>query len=403
MQEFWPQKIPLYSLALASKIISTLIRAEEKNVGNEPLMNRYQQGAFRNAFEQRLFETVRDALAWCTRYAADQGFPHPVKGAVCHNVQTAEFHGELSSTDIFADPQSREIDVLLEFELPRRIRLLISGKDSDHRQKLEHVGDYEGLLASLRSRGNEWLYWAMIVARKGFQSGCEETAKRADIALVPPITGSVEWLSVLTEEEVLERVTDAVKIFTLGDTWRRDAASYRTGDVYNSIYVGTREPSGLPGSTRIRQPDGSEKPMKDFVEEALAKPENRFRIPLSRDRIYVPFFEPPMVQSVAKDGTLRASLVGSTIIGSSRGMRFFRVRTETGRELVADGQRALYTVPPGRSGRRLVRVDALHVGTQILCSNEDATETRLEAVTSVEEIPIGGMTRRPGRRQRAHT
>ena len=71
----------------------------------------------------------------------------------------------------------------------------------------------------------------MIVARKGFQSGCEETAKRADIALVPPITGSVEWLNGLTEDEVLDRVADAVKIFTLGDAWRRDPSSYRTGDV----------------------------------------------------------------------------------------------------------------------------------------------------------------------------
>ncbi|MGH7801883.1 MAG: hypothetical protein ACREOW_14875 [Thermodesulfobacteriota bacterium] len=226
----------------------------------------------------------------------------------------------------------------------------------------------------------------MIVARKGFHSGCEETAKRADIALVPPITGNVEWLSVLTEEEVLDRVTDAVKIFTLGDAWRRDPSSYRAGDVYNSICVGTREPSGLPGTTRIRQSDGSEKPMKEFIEEALAKPENRFRIPLSRDRTYVPFLAPPMVQSVNKDGTLITSAVGSTIIGSSSGMRFFRVRTETGRELVADAQRALYALPPGRSSRQLVRVDGLHVGTQILCSNEDGTETRLEAVALVEEI-----------------
>ena len=349
-------------------------------------MSNYRQGAFRNSFEERLFETIRDSLAWCTSYAINEGFPHPVEGAVYHNVQTAEFHGELSTTDTFAGPQSREIDVLLELELPQKIRLLTSGKDSEHRQNLEHVGDYEGLLALLRSNDKRWLYWAMIVGRKGFQSGCEETAKRADIALVPPITGSVEWLSVLTEEEVHDRVTDAVKIFTLGDAWRRDASSYGTGDVYNSIYVGTREPSGLPGTTRIRQPDGSEKPIKNVIEEALAKPENRFRIPLSRDRTYVPFFAPPMVQSAAKDGTLKSNPVGSTIIGTSGGIRFFRVRTETGRELVTDGQRALYTVPPGRSSHQLVRVDGLRVGTQILCSNEDGTQTRLEAVILVEEI-----------------
>jgi hypothetical protein len=349
-------------------------------------MKDYRQGAFRNPFEQHLFETVRDALAWCASYAAKEGFPRSVKSEVYHNVQTAEFHGELSTTDTFADPQSREIDVLVELELPRRIRLLTSGKDSGHRQKLEHVGDYEGLLAALRSNDHGWLYWAMIVARKGFQSGCEETAKRADIALVPPITGSVEWLSVLTEEEVLDQVTDAIKIFTLGNAWRRDRNSYGNGDVYNSIYVGTREPSGLPGTTRIRQGDGSEKPMKEFIEEVLAKPENRFRIPLSRDRTYVPFFAPPRVQSNTKDGKLISSEVGSTIIGSSRGMRFFRVRTETGRELIADGQRALYIAPPGRSSRQLVRVDCLRAGTQIVCSNDEGTQTRLEAVSLVEEI-----------------
>jgi len=349
-------------------------------------MSNYRQCAFRNPFEQRLFETVRDALTWCTGYAVDEGFPRPVNGEVYHNVQTAEFHVELSRTDTFADPQSREIDILLELELPQKIRLLTSGKDSEHRPTLEHVGDYEGLLASLRANAQGWLYWEMVVARKGFQSGCEETEKRADIALVSPKTGSVQWLSVLTEEEGLERVADAVKIFTLGDAWRCDASWYSSGSIYNSIYVGTREPSGLPGTTRIRQADGSEKPMKDFIGEALAKPDNRFRIPLSRERTYVPFFDPPMLQSMGKDAAVISSPASSTIIGSSHQMRFFRIRTETGRELVADAQQALYIMPPGRSSRQLVRVDGLRVGTQVLCSNDDGTETRLEAVTLNEEV-----------------
>jgi hypothetical protein len=114
-------------------------------------MKNYRQGAFRNEFEKRLFETIRDAVAWCADFAAREGFPHSVKGDVYHNVQTEDFHGELSGTDTFAKPQSREIDVLLELEQPQQIRLLTSAKDSDHRQKLEHIGDYEGLLAALRS------------------------------------------------------------------------------------------------------------------------------------------------------------------------------------------------------------------------------------------------------------
>ena len=61
-------------------------------------MKDYRQGAFRNPFERRLFETVRNAVAWCVAYAADKSFPHSINGHVYHNVQTADFHGELSTT-----------------------------------------------------------------------------------------------------------------------------------------------------------------------------------------------------------------------------------------------------------------------------------------------------------------
>jgi hypothetical protein len=72
-------------------------------------MSNYRQGKFRNSFEERLFETVRDAFTWCIGYVVDKDFPRPIKGEVYHNVQTAEFHGELSRIDTFANPQSREI------------------------------------------------------------------------------------------------------------------------------------------------------------------------------------------------------------------------------------------------------------------------------------------------------
>src|SRR4051794_19426512 len=131
-------------------------------------MSNYDQGAFRNSFEERLFDVINDTLRWCENYAGSEGFPYQVKGRAYHNVQTDAFHGGLSNITTFSDPQSREVDVLLELEEPNRIRLLISGKDSAHRQSLEHVGDYEGLLNTLRANGQGWLYWAMIVARKGF-------------------------------------------------------------------------------------------------------------------------------------------------------------------------------------------------------------------------------------------
>lgn len=348
-------------------------------------MSKYPQTAFRNGLEKRAFEVARDALAWCRDFAANNDFPHPIQGEVFHNVQTSAFHGELSAVDTFANPQSREIDVLLELEHPQLIRLLTSVKDSENRQTLEHVGDYEGLLAALRANPKDCLYWAMILAKRGFQSGCEETAKRADIALVPPVTGDVQWLSILTEEEVLERLSDAVKVFVLGESWRRIDASYANGVIYNAIYVATREPSGMPGNTNIRQGDGSERPMHDFIGEALDKHANRFRIPISRGRMYVPFFEPPSVESVDKDGAVRSSPVSSTIISTSTGITFFRIRTDAGRELLADGQRALYTLDSGRAGRKLIRVDKLKIGTNILCANDDGTGSHVEKIASIEE------------------
>lgn len=354
-------------------------------------MKEYRQGRFRNDFERLVFETIRDTLQWCLRFAL-MGYPYPVRGEAYHNVQTIDFHGELSVTDTFADPQSREIDALVELEQPKRIRLLISAKESAYRQNLTHLGDYEGLLNVLRSDPCGWLYWAMVVARRGFQSGCEETAKRADIALVPPITGATDWLTVITQEEVLDRVSDTLKVFVLGESWRRDTNSYSSGDVYNAVFVATREASGMPGPTRIRQGTGRDISMKDFIGDALKNPENRFRIPISRGRTYVPFFDAPMVQSAGKDGAITSAPVASVIISPPSGIRFFRIRTETGRELIADGQRALYTQPSGHMGRKLVRLDALRQGMKILCTDEDQKTSQPELVTLVEELTQEGLT-----------
>ena len=54
------------------------------------------------------------------------------------------------------------------------------------------------------------------------------------------------------------------------------------------------------------------------------------------------------------------------------------MRTETGRELITDSQRALDTVPPGRTSRKLVRVDTLKVGMQILCANEAKVSLQID-------------------------
>lgn len=349
-------------------------------------MASYRQGAFRSVLEQRVFEVVRDTLQWCIEFAAANAYPYPISGTVYHNVQTAEFHGRLTEVDSFADPQTREIDCLLELDQPKPIRVLTSVKDSGHRQTVEHLGDYESLLNLLRGSQSGWLYWATVVARKGFQTGCEQTAKRADIALVPPLTGDVAWLAVLTEEEVLERVSDAIKVFVLGEAWKCDVGFYQCGTIYNSIFVATREPSGVPGSTRIRIPDGTEVPMRDFLQDAMAKESNKFRIPLSRSRTYVPFFDPPFLQSVARDGSVVPNAVGSTIVSSGVGLRFFRVRTDTGRELIADAQRALYVVQRNEQGRKLVRVDQLKIGTQVLCVDDDGTGSRPECIVAIEQL-----------------
>ena len=345
-------------------------------------MPSYREGIFRNDFETRIFIEARDTCEWCMQFA-QKDYAIPVVASVFHNVQTRDFHGVLSNIDTFARPQSREIDILPESYEPKKTRLLISCKDFATQVKVEQVGDLEALLNAMRLSAQNWLYWAMVVGRHGFQAGCEETAKRADIALVPPITGNVAWLKYLTFEEVAERVEDAIKVFLLGEIFWLDASSYTNGNFYNGVFVSTRESSGMPGETKIRKADGSETPMKAFIDAAITKNANKYRIPLSRGRTYIPLFDPPILQSLDKDGQLAHSPVRSIIAGPPTTITFFKVKTIKGRQLIADGQRAVYVMDAHGSHRRLVRVDKLKVGTKIIGVSEDEATTELDEVLEV--------------------
>jgi hypothetical protein len=252
---------------------------------------------------------------------ACESYPFSITASVFHNVQTIDFHGILSDIDTFSQPQSREIDVLLETHEPKKCRLLISCKDYATQVEVKEIGDLKELMTSLRTSPNEWLYWSLAVGRHGFQAGCEAMAKTADIALVPPVTGNVAWLKYLTLEEIVERVEDAIKVFLLGDISWLDASSYTEGNLYNGIIIATREPSGMPGQTKIRNGESKETTMKAFIDEALKRKGNKFEVPLSRGRTYIPLFDPPQIQSLNKQGQVVSSVdqlkPGTKILGVS--------------------------------------------------------------------------------------
>lgn len=329
---------------------------------------KYFQGKFRNNFEKQVLETVKEQISWCNQYA-EKGMAKAFHADAYHNVQTKDFHGELSEITTFSSSQSREIDVLLEVDLPQKYRLLISVKKHASAITLEHLGDMESLLQQMK-KNEEWCYLGMVVGRRGFQSGCEETAKRADIALVPPITGNPEWFKVITLEEIIERLSDAVRSFLLfGVHWLQNTKRDH-GDFYNEIFIITREPSGLPGNTNISAGKERNISMSKFVEEALQHPENQFVIPLSRERNLHPLFKPVEIMSADDEGNQVVSHVRSIVSGKSTQIKFYKVQTANGREMIADGQRALYVIDDNNH-RRLVRVDQLKVGQQILVADEN--------------------------------
>jgi hypothetical protein len=245
----------------------------------------------------------------------------------------------------------------------------------------------ESLLSVLRSDG-VWCYLGMVVARHGFQSGCEESAKRGDCALVPPITGNTEWHKFITEEEILEGTRDAVRALLLfGCHWLPDQERAH-GDFYNEVFVLTREPSGLPGKTKVTSPSAGQISMKDFVEAALAMPANAFPIPISNGRVLYPLFDPVEITSVDRQGKQVTSRVRSIVKGRATGIEFYRVRTESGREITCDGQRALYIIDD-YGLQRLVRVDTLRVGAAVLVADE-THGSKTERVTVVELLDKEG-------------
>lgn len=349
-------------------------------------MTCYREGEFRNDFERKLFQELEAEITWCHDFVS-QGRAKAFEADVFHNVQTLDFHGPLSSVPTFSCPQSREIDIFIEIAKPHQVRLVTSLKEYSSAVSVDHIGDMESLLSVLRNNA-AWCYLGMVVARHGFQSGCEESAKRADCALIPPITGNAEWHKLITEEEIIERVRDAARALLLfGCHWLPDQ-SRESGDFYNEVFVLTREPSGLSGKTKVRTPSFGQVSMEDLVGAALAKPANAFPIPISRGRVLHPLFDPVEITSVNREGKQVSSRVRSIISGSTRDIEFYRVRTESGREITCDGQRALYSIDEF-GFQRLVRVDTLRVGAAVLVADEP-NDSKTERVTAVELLDQNG-------------
>lgn len=345
-------------------------------------VRRYPEGNFRNDFEREVFQALEAELTWCRDFVSS-GQAKAFEADLFHNVQTLDFHGPLSSVPTFSTPQSREIDILVEIVKPHPVRLLTSLKDQSAAIGVDHIGDLESLLTVLQSQGT-CCYLGMVVARHGFQAGCEESAKRADCALLPPITGDTDWHKLITKEEIIERTRDAMRVLLLFGCHWLPGQERAHGDFYNEIFVLTRQPSGMPGTTKVSSPAAGQVSMKDFVEAALAKPVNAFTIPISGGRVFYPLFDPIEITSVDRQGNQVISRVRSILKGSGAGVAFYRVRTDSGRELICDGQRALYVID-SHGRQRLVRVDTLRVGAAVLVADE-THGSKAERIALVESL-----------------
>jgi hypothetical protein len=150
------------------------------------------------------------------------------------------------------------------------------------------------------------------------------------------------------------------------------------------VFVVTREPSGLPGETKITIPSGESIPLSELIRSALKEPENQLSIPLSRGPEFHPLFKPVEVKNFAPDRSMRSSQVRSVISGPRIGISFYRVRTAGGKEVVCDGQRALY-VAMASGASRLTRVDHLKPGAKVMV--QDGEKVKSDPIIEVNRIP----------------
>ena len=91
-----------------------------------------------------------------------------------------------------------------------------------------------------------------------------------------------------------------------------------------------------------------------------------------------------LIRELSKNGKISKSPVRSIIANPRSGIAFYRVKTASGKELIADGQRALYVTESDSGHHRLVRVEKLKTGIKIISVSEGGTETELDEVMDIK-------------------
>jgi hypothetical protein len=344
----------------------------------------YSEGPFRDNFEELIYAILKARLSKI-RSAFFKMYNQRLRAKIYHNVNTLEIVGKLTDRTTFSKPLGREVDLFVKVTSPKRLFIFMSIKNSNSPIKASHVGDFADTLQKAR-RKVTFPILASIISRSGFQSGCEELAKDADVALVPPISGDPYWFKTLTVEDVIRKAQYMLDLALLVTLRWYSKRCYKSGDFYNEVYVVIREPSGMPRSTPVKMANGTTKIMEDLFKEVVNHELGKWVLKFG-ELEYIPLEKPLEVKSKDKLGRIVTSKVRAIMRRKRPSTPYIRLKTATGRELICDPQRGLYVREKGYE--RLYRADQLRIGMKILAYDEEADKVFDDELIEIELVDDG--------------
>lgn len=345
------------------------------------MVGMYSEGPFRDEFEELIYNVLKTRLSKI-KSAFLEMYDQRLRAQIFHNVNTFEIVGKLTNRTTFSKPLSREIDLLVEVASPKRLLIFTSVKNTNSPIKAAHLGDLVDILQKARKKVT-FPILGSVISKSGFQSGCEELAKEADVALVPPISGDAYWFRTLTIEDVITKSQHMLDLALLVTSAWYSRRSYNTGDFYNEVYVVTREPSGMPRTTPIKMANGTMKSMEDLFKEVVKGELGKWVLKFG-DLEYIPLKKPLKVKSKDKFGRIVTSRVRAIMRRKRPSTSYVRLKTATGRELICDPQRGLYVRE--KSYERLYRADQLRVGMKILAYDEETDNVFEDELIAIERV-----------------
>ncbi|TSA43176.1 hypothetical protein D4R54_01325 [archaeon] len=344
-------------------------------------LSNHKERKFKNPLEKKLYSLFNRVLSQSS-LAFKEIHNSGLVVSLLHNVTTDCICPAISKSVTFSKPLRREIDLLVDVKRPKNIKILLSVKNTTRPVGIQQLADFKDTIMRLRAVVKYPVMGAMI-SRNGFQSACEAIAKEADIALVPPITGAPSWFKRLTERAILRKAEYLLRFTLLHAITRYKRNSYERGEYYNQVYLITRESSGLPSTSEVRMANGSRLTMAQIFNKVVKKRLGSYALSFG-DLEYVPLRRPLEVMSVDKDGRKVMSRISAVIRQKRRFPYYVKLKTMSGKELVCDPQRGLYTLKNGR--QRLIRADKLRLSMRILSYDESRKKVIQDEVISIERV-----------------